>query len=139
MHAMHPVNWYLTLKALHIGLVLLSGTVFALRGLAVLRGLSWAMARPLRLATYGIDTLLLSAGISLWWLLGLNPARELWLGVKLLLLLVYIVLGSLALKRARSQAARVAAYAAALACFAFMLSVARWHHPLGVFSLLTGA
>lgn len=131
-------HWYPVLKHLHIGLVLLSGALFALRGLALLRGQGWAMARPVRLSSYVIDTGLLGAGVSLWWLLGLNPARELWLGTKLVLLLLYIVLGSLALKRARGRAARVAAFVAALACYAFMLSVARWHHPLGLFSPLAG-
>jgi len=127
-------SWYPSLKSLHVGLVLLSGALFALRGLAVLRRQAWAMARAVRLSSYVIDTALLGAGVSLWWLLGLNPARELWLGAKLLLLLLYILLGSLALKRARSPTARLSAYAAALACFAYMVSVARWHHPLGLFS-----
>ena len=129
-------SWYPILKSLHVGLVLLSGALFALRGLAVRRRQAWAMARPARQASYVIDTLLLGAGVGLWWLLGLNPARELWLGAKLLLLLLYIVLGSYALKRARSRAGQMTAYVAALACFAYMLSVARWHHPLGLFSLL---
>lgn len=136
MRPMQLVHWYLPLKFLHVGLVLLSGALFALRGLAVLRGQAWAGARPVRLASYGIDTLLLAAGSSLWWLLGLNPAHDLWLGTKLLLLLVYVVLGSYALKRARSRAGHGAAYAAALACYAYLLSVAHWHHPLGLFSRL---
>lgn len=131
--------WYPELKALHITVVLLSGALFALRGLAMLRGQRWGMARPVRLGSYAIDTLLLAAGLAMWWLLSLNPLRETWLGAKLLLLLLYIVLGSLALKRARSRAGRVAALVAALACYAWMLSVARAHHPLGFFRLLGGA
>lgn len=126
---------YTGLKHAHITLVLLSGGLFALRGLAVLRGASWGMARAVRLASYGIDTLLLLAGASLWWLLGLHPVQAPWLGSKLLLLALYIVLGSLALKRARTTMLRVVCFVAALACFAFMLSVARLHHPWGVFSL----
>lgn len=135
---MNLLAWYPELKALHVSVVLLSGALFALRGLAMLRGRTWGMARPVRLGSYAIDTLLLAAGVAMWAALGLNPVRETWLGVKLLLLLLYIVLGSLALKRARSQAGRVAALVAALACYAYMLSVARLHHPLGVFSLLGG-
>lgn len=135
---MSILDWYLPLKALHISVVLLSGSLFALRGWAVLRGQAWGMARPLRLATYAIDTVLLGAGVAMWAALGLNPLRETWLGAKLLLLLLYIVLGSLALKRARSPRARLAAYVAALLTFAYMLSVARAHHPLGIFALLAG-
>lgn len=133
---MSLLAWYPHLKTLHLTVVLLSGALFAVRGAAVLRGQAWAMARPLRLASYGIDTVLLGAGLALWAGLGLSPLQAPWLGVKLLLLLLYIVLGSLALKRARRPAMRRRAYAAALATFAFMLTVARLHHPAGVFSLL---
>jgi uncharacterized membrane protein SirB2 len=125
---------YLWLKPLHIALVLASGSLFAVRGLAVLGGRSWPMARGVRHASYGLDTLLLLAGGSLWALLGLNPLHTSWLGTKLALLLLYIVLGSLALKRARGRAARMACFLAALTCYAFMLSVARAHHPLGLFA-----
>jgi uncharacterized membrane protein SirB2 len=58
--------WYPELKATHISLVLISGLLFALRGALVLAGRSWAMARPWRLLSYGIDTLLLAAGVTLW-------------------------------------------------------------------------
>jgi len=115
----------------HIGLVLVSGGLFALRGALVLAGQSWAMARPWRLLSYGIDTLLLTAGVTLWVLLSLNPVASPWLGVKLLLLVLYIVLGSLALKRARAPAARRASYTGALLVYLFMASVAISHHPLG--------
>jgi uncharacterized membrane protein SirB2 len=123
--------WYSPLKLAHIGLVLVSGGLFALRGALVLAGQSWAMARPWRLLSYGIDTLLLTAGVTLWILLSLNPVASPWLGVKLLLLVLYIVLGSLALKRARAPAARRASYTGALLVYLFMASVAISHHPLG--------
>jgi uncharacterized membrane protein SirB2 len=123
--------WYSPLKLAHIGLVLVSGGLFALRGALVLAGQSWAMARPWRLLSYGIDTLLLTAGVTLWVLLSLNPVASPWLGVKLLLLVLYIVLGSLALKRARAPAARRASYTGALLVYLFMASVAISHHPLG--------
>jgi uncharacterized membrane protein SirB2 len=123
--------WYPQLKSAHIVLVLASGGLFALRGALVLAGQGWAMARPWRLLSYGIDTLLLAAGVMLWAGLSLSPVASPWLGVKLLLLVLYVVLGSLALKRARTPAARCASYAAALGVYLFMASVARAHDPLG--------
>lgn len=122
---------YGLLKQAHIGLVLLSGGLFALRGLGVLAGARWPMAPGPRHSSVAIDVGLLSAGALLWWLAGFNPVVQLWLGVKLLLLIAYIVLGSLALKRARSWPAKLLAWLAALALFGFMVSVARGHHPLG--------
>jgi len=48
-----------------------------------------------------------------------------------LLLVVYIVLGSLALKRGRTPRVRALAFVAACTVYVFMASVARGHHPLG--------
>ena len=124
-------NTYLVLRHAHIGLVVTSGLLFAVRGAAVLAGQGWAMRSTWRRLSVGIDTLLLSAGVSLWALLQLNPVHSPWLGTKLLLLLLYIVLGSLALKRGRTPGMRRWAYGAALVTYGFMVTVARSHHPLG--------
>ena len=127
-------EFYPHIKATHIVLVAASGVLFALRGAVVLAGHTWPLHGALRLSSVAIDSALLAAGVVLWWLLGLQPVRDPWLGVKLLLLVLYIVLGSLALKRARTPRGRALAYAAAIACFLFMVSVAMAHHPLGVLS-----
>lgn len=131
---------YLTAKHAHIALVALSGTLFAARGLCVLSGAAWPMAGWARRLSVVIDSLLLTAGVTLWVWLGLNPLLQPWLGTKLALLLLYIALGSLALKRARSRRAKAAFLVAALAVFGFMVSVALAHHPAGLFArLLTAA
>lgn len=122
---------YPWIKPAHVGLVTLSGALFAVRGLAVLTRQAWPMQRGWRLLSVGIDTLLLTAGMLLWATLQLNPVHDAWLGTKLLCLLLYIVLGSVALKRGRTPRARAGAFAAAVAVYLFMASVARGHHPLG--------
>ena len=60
-----------------------------------------------------------------------DPLREPWLLVKLLLLPVYVVLGTFALKRAQGRAARAVFFGLALATVAYMVAVAVAHHPLG--------
>lgn len=125
------IDAYPLLKPLHITLVAASGALFTARGAAVLAGQAWPMRPAWRRASVAIDTLLLAAGAGLWTMLSLHPVQQPWLGVKLGLLLVYIVLGSLALKRARRPATRFICYAAALAVFVWMVSIARAHHPLG--------
>ncbi|MES1262911.1 MAG: SirB2 family protein, partial [Peristeroidobacter soli] len=59
-----------------------------------------------------------------------------WLTTKVLLLVVYVILGSYALKRGSTRAVRARAYAAALLVFAFIISIARAHDPRGIFALL---
>jgi uncharacterized membrane protein SirB2 len=127
---------YPHIKGVHITLVLASGLLFAVRGALMLAGRSWAMARPWRLSSYMVDTLLLAAGVTLWAILSIDPVSSPWLGVKLMLLVVYIVLGSLALKRARSATARRISYTGAIAVYLLMVSVAITHDPLGPMRML---
>jgi len=100
----------------------------------VLSGARWPMWAPLRYLTYTIDTVLLTAALMLVTILHQYPFVQAWLTVKVMLLVVYIVLGTFALKRAQTQRARAISYVAALAVFLFIASVARAHHPLGIFS-----
>lgn len=118
----------------HIGLVLTSGSLFAARGLGVLLGAQWAMTPGVRRLSYSLDTALLAAALLLLYILDLNPFAVAWLGTKIALLLFYIVLGTFALKRARTPRARLVFYFASLLCFAYMLTVARAHHPLGLWA-----
>ncbi|MFO1264471.1 MAG: SirB2 family protein [Rhodoferax sp.] len=127
-------DFYPQIRILHIGLVVVSGSLFLARGLAVLRGASWPMALAVRRASYGIDTALLMAALTLMHILQLNPLQAGWLGTKILLLLLYIVLGTMALKRAQTSAAKATYLVAALLCLGYMASVARAHSPWGLFA-----
>ncbi|MBI2750694.1 MAG: SirB2 family protein [Burkholderiales bacterium] len=125
---------YPVIRWTHIGLVLTSGTLFAARGLGVLLGAQWGMTLGVRRLSYTVDTALLSAALLLLYILDLNPFAVPWLSTKIALLLAYIVLGTFALKRARTERMRLVFYIASLLCFAFMLTVARAHHPLGLWA-----
>jgi uncharacterized membrane protein SirB2 len=127
------IEFYLQIKLVHVVSVLASGGLFVLRGLAVQLGATWAMAAPLRYLSYGIDTVLLTAALMLSTILRMYPLAQPWLTAKVALLVVYVVLGSFALKRGRTAAVRGACFAAAVAVYAFIISVARAHHPLGAF------
>jgi uncharacterized membrane protein SirB2 len=133
---MDGLAWVPPIRQGHVLLVLASGTLFTLRGLGVLAGARWPLHKGLRVASVVIDTLLLSAGVALWTLLWLNPVREHWLGAKLLLLVLYVVLGTWALKRARSTASRTLFLIAALTVFATMFSIGLTRDPLGLWRWL---
>lgn len=107
---------YELLKTLHVVLALVSGLGFALRGFIRLV-LQRPLAHPLvRFGPHLIDTLLLASGLGLWMILGLSPFSAGWFGVKLLLIVVYIVLGIKAF-RIRHQGKAVLVFLAALAVF----------------------
>ena len=130
-HAEQIATLYFWLLPAHIGLVCMSVTFFAARGLGVLADHCWPMAEWARRGSALLDTALLGTGGTLWWVLQFNPLHDLWLGTKLLLLPVYIVLGSMALKRAPTLRMKVGYFIASLVCVAFMASIAVKHHPLG--------
>ena len=128
------IDFYPHIRYIHMGLVLASGGLFLARGVAVLRGAAWPMTTGVRRASYSIDTALLGAALVLLHILQLNPFVVAWLGTKLALLLLYIVLGSFALKRAKTRAGRLGFLVASMLCYGYMLTVARAHSPWGLFA-----
>jgi len=123
---------YLTIKIIHMSSVTLSFALFLFRGALMMRESNWLNSRILRIAPHVVDTLLLGSAIWLAVLLRQYPFVQAWLTVKVVLLAVYIVLGSFALKRGRTQGQRVFFFIAASLTFLFIVSVARSHNPLGL-------
>lgn len=122
---------YAWVKQVHVYSVYLSFTLFALRGAWVLAGKALPRHPLLRALPHMIDTVLLASALWLTTLVHQYPFRQGWLTTKVVLLLAYIVLGSLALRRAPGRRWQALAFIAAIGTFVFMLSVARYRHPLG--------
>jgi uncharacterized membrane protein SirB2 len=122
---------YLALRHLHIACVILSGSLFALRGLMRIADARGVNHLAMRTMSWLIDTALLVSAILLMLLLHQYPLTQDWLTIKMLLLLVYIGLGFMALKRARTRRGRAIAFIAALLIFGVMIGVAIRHHPAG--------
>ena len=129
---------YLTLKSVHAGSAFASLTLFVTRG-------AWMMSAPERLqqrwvkvVPHVVDTVLLASAIVLVWQLGgLVPLKtQSWLVAKIVALLAYVVLGSIALKRGRTRAIRLVAFFAAIAVFGYIVSVAIEKSPSGFFGWL---
>lgn len=129
---------HLQLRLLHIGCVAASGSLFALRGLLALGGLPAANHIALRALSWAIDSVLLAAALLLVAVVHQYPFVDAWLTAKVLLLMAYMVLGSLSLRRARGRATRLLAYVAALAVFLCIVAVAHWRDPFAPLRLLRG-
>lgn len=126
--------WYLQILMVHVGCVIASGTLFFTRGCMMLAGLPVANHVALRRLSVAIDVLLLAAAITLTTIIHQYPFVQAWLTVKVLLLVVYIVLGVFALRRGRTLAVRAICFGAAVLVFLFIVTVARAHDPLGAFA-----
>jgi uncharacterized membrane protein SirB2 len=124
--------FYAQIKAVHVAAVILSGMLFATRGVLVQVGrVRWAMFAPVRYASYGIDTVLLTAALMLATALPSALFANHWLTLKIALVVLYIGLGTAALRRAGTPRARAVCFAAALAVYVLIIGIAHAHHPLG--------
>ena len=115
---------YLLIKHLHIGFAATSGALFMLRGLWMLRAPALLQQRWVRVLPHVVDTGLLSCALILMFWSHQYPFVQPWLTAKLLALLAYIGLGTVALKRGRTRSLRTLALVAALCTFAYIIAVA---------------
>jgi uncharacterized membrane protein SirB2 len=110
---------YTGLKHLHILTVVISISLFILRGWWRFTTPQRLQARWIKIAPHSNDTLLLAAALGMLFAGGINPIDTPWLIGKIILLLAYIGLGSIAIKRGSKPA-----FAAALACFGWIVFMA---------------
>ena len=121
---------YVIFKHLHMTAVALSGLLFMVRGLWLLQGSAQLQAKWVKITPHVIDTLLLVSAIAMLVVAQQFPA---WVHVKITLLIVYIGLGLMAFKKAKTQGQKLTFLLAAMAVYMFLISVALTKSPVGFF------
>jgi uncharacterized membrane protein SirB2 len=116
---------YETLRAAHVAAVVISIGLFALRGAWMVADSPLLTTRVVRILPHVVDTVLLAAGVGLAVLSHQYPFVQPWLTAKIVGLVLYTVLGTIALKRGRSRGVRILALTAALAVVAWIVATAR--------------
>ena len=112
------------IKQIHIASALISLAGFVVRGIWMIRSSELLQRRWVRISPHIVDTILLLSGIVMVVQLHIYSTQPGWLSAKIIALLVYIVLGSIALKRGKTQAQRTIAWVASLSVFAYILWIA---------------
>lgn len=115
---------YATLKLIHIGTAILTISGFVLRGYWMFSGSPRLQLKLVKVAPHIVDTAFLLSGIALIVILNLPVLSQNWLLMKFVALVVYIVLGAIALGGDRTSRTRIIAFALALATFAYIVGVA---------------
>ena len=123
---------YLVVKWAHVSLAVVSGSVFFVHGLLMLRDSPLRHTVWFRLVPHGIDTLLLSSAVLLAWLTGQAPWVLDWLGVKIAVLLAYILCGAVALKRGPTRRIRAIFFVVSLFLYAQIVAIAVRRDPSGL-------
>lgn len=117
----------LIIKNLHLFCAVTSYALFFLRGLWSLNESAIMRRRWIKIVPHLIDTLLLGSAIMLAYGIGQYPFHDAWLTAKAGALLLYIALGSIALKYGKNKSQRCQAWLAAQLVFAFIVLVALNH------------
>jgi len=125
----------LTIKFIHISCVLLSYTLFFLRGVWMLRASPTLQQRWVKVLPHIVDTALLLSAVTLAFSLSISPLSSPWLMAKIIALLLYILLGTLAIKRGKTLKIRLTAWLSAQLVFIYIVTVALTHNPLPWLSL----
>ena len=119
-------------KIIHMVCALLSISGFVARGILMIKDSPLLTARWVKVSPHIIDTVLLVSAILLASQWGWSALQMPWLLAKIMALLIYIVLGSLALRPGRPQSVRISAWLAAIVTFAYIVSVAMTKNTLVV-------
>ena len=121
---------YLAVKHVHMTCAVLSGGFFTLRGIWMLMDSPLLQRRWAKIAPHIIDTVLLASALIMVVWSRQYPFVQPWLTAKLFALLLYIVLGTIALKRGKTKTVRAIAYVGALAIFSYIVTVALTHQVI---------
>lgn len=129
------IDNYSFIKVVHITCVVLSGSLFVLRGIWVIQESGNLARRWVRTAPHIIDTFLLLSAILLAIGLQQYPVTHGWLTAKVVALLIYIGLGMVAIRHGHNRQLRITSWIAALVVFVYIIGVAITHSAtLGLIS-----
>lgn len=121
---------YLLLKMIHVSSVVISYSLFFLRGIWLMQDSNNLRLRWVKVLPHVIDTILLTSAIVLAVLIQQDPLNNTWLTAKVIGLLIYILLGMIAIRFGKTKKTRIAAWIGAQCVFIYIVLVALSKNPL---------
>ena len=112
------------IKLIHISTAFISISLFLLRGFWVFQGSRMMTKKWVKILPHVNDTVLLITAILLAVGIQQYPFVDSWLTAKFIALLVYIVFGMFALKRAKEMQNKILFFILALLTFSYIVGVA---------------
>jgi uncharacterized membrane protein SirB2 len=115
---------YFAVKHLHITFAALSGFLFFVRGILMLRDSPLVNRYWVRRSSHVIDTVLLASALTMVVWSAQYPFVQGWLTAKVIAVFVYIGFGAVALKRGKTKGIRTAAFIAAMLVLGYIVRTA---------------
>ena len=121
---------YAKLKLLHVALAMLSISGFMLRAWWSINASPHLQTRAARVLPHVVDTCFLPAGVGMIWSASLPVTSMHWLHAKFVGLVLYVVIGTVAIKRGKTREMRLMASILAVAVFAWVVGISVRKSPL---------
>jgi uncharacterized membrane protein SirB2 len=115
---------YLAIKHVHVTFATLSIILFFVRGLWMLADSTLLQRCWVKVVPHMVDTVLLASALTMVVWSAQYPLVQNWLTAKVVALVAYILLGTIALKRGKTKAIRTGAFILALLVFGYIVTVA---------------
>jgi uncharacterized membrane protein SirB2 len=128
------MTFYEFVKYLHVTAITLSVSGFILRVILKLNDSPSQNKYWFKKLPHKVDTLLLASALTMVYLLGVNPFTTFWLAEKMTGLLIYILLGMIALRWGKTRTIRIIAAMSAVMVFSYIVFVAHYKTPAFIFS-----
>jgi uncharacterized membrane protein SirB2 len=122
---------YLLIKQFHMSLALVSITGFVIRWIWRMSKSHFSNKLAVRVLPHLIDSLFLASAITMIYLQGQVPIGNAWLIAKIAGLVMYIMLGILAMRSAPDAKLSLPAFLLAVLVFCWVFSVAHMKTPSG--------
>lgn len=126
---MDTATLYPYIKMIHVTTVVITGSLFLLRFVWMWQDRLEQRGPWVRTLPHYNDTVLFISGLSLAYILGQLPMQAPWLTTKLFVLLAYILLGTLALRRAPRRWHRILAGTGAIGAYLYIITIALSRDP----------
>lgn len=121
---------YALLKMIHVSSVVLSYSLFFLRGIWLIRDSTNLRQRWVKILPHIVDTVLLTSAVFLAMTIQQNPLQNSWLTAKVAGLLLYIALGMVAIRFGKTRRTKIIAWVAAQCVFIYIVLVAVTKSPV---------
>lgn len=128
------MTFYEFVKYIHVTAIILSISGFVARVYLKLNNFSGQHKYWFRKLPHNVDTLLLASALTMVYIMGINPLTTYWLAEKIIGLLLYIMLGMVALRWGKTRNIKIAAAVIAVMVFSYIVYVAHYKTPAIVFS-----
>ena len=117
----------MSIKLIHISCALITIMLFSLRGVWMLADSAMLKYKVVRILPHIVDTCLLISGLTMALTLYTAFYTQSWLMAKLLALVLYIIIGSIALKYGKTKKIRTCALIVSCGIFVYIVILLREH------------